>query len=40
MPQRLSPGFEERLAPSSVAWVYVLFGTGLAVAACLARNRA
>jgi hypothetical protein len=39
VPKRLSPGFEERLSPASVAWVYVLFGAGLAVAACLADRR-
>jgi hypothetical protein len=32
VPPRLSPGFENRLSPTSVTAVYVAFGTGLALA--------
>jgi hypothetical protein len=39
VPQRLSPGFERRLSPGSVSWVYILFGVGLAVAGSLASRR-
>jgi hypothetical protein len=30
VPRRLSPGFQERLRPSSLTWVYAAFGIGLA----------
>jgi hypothetical protein len=30
VPRRLSPGFQERLRTSSLTWVYVAFGIGLA----------
>jgi hypothetical protein len=39
VPERLSPGFERRLSPGSVAWVYILFGIGLAVTGSIASRR-
>lgn len=30
VPRRLSPGFQERLRPDSLAWVYAAFGVGIA----------
>ncbi|MBK9134609.1 MAG: hypothetical protein IPM15_09835 [Betaproteobacteria bacterium] len=39
VPKRLSPGFEERLSPRGLTWVYVAFGTGLAVAGWVAARR-
>jgi len=38
VPPRLSPGFEHRLRPASVAWVYVAFGAGLALGAALSHR--
>lgn len=32
-PERLTPGFERRLSPRSLAWTYGLFALGLALAA-------
>lgn len=40
VPDRLTPGFERRLSPRSVALVYASFGAGLLVAGALAlRSR-
>jgi len=38
VPERLTPGFERRLAPRSVALVYVAFALGLAAAAGWGRS--
>ncbi|NUZ06014.1 hypothetical protein [Piscinibacter koreensis] len=38
VPERLTPGFENRLRPGSVALVYVAFAAGLAIAAAAARR--
>jgi hypothetical protein len=38
VPERLTPGFERRLAPRSVALVYVAFALGLAAAAGWSRD--
>jgi hypothetical protein len=40
VPPRLSPGFENRLRPTSVTAVYVAFGTGLALAGMAALRPA
>lgn len=37
-PQRLTPGFERRLAPGPLAAVYLLFGLGLALPRLLRRR--
>jgi hypothetical protein len=39
VPKRLSPGFENRLRPGSVALVYVAFGCGLLLAGVLRPGR-
>ena len=38
VPERLTPGFQRRLAPGSVAFVYVAFGLGLVAAARWGRD--
>ena len=38
VPPRLSPGFEHRLRPASLAGVYAAFGAGLALRALLAKR--
>jgi hypothetical protein len=38
-PKRLSPGFEERMGPSGLVWVYAAFAGGLALAGVLAARR-
>ena len=38
VPQRLSPGFEHRLRPASVGFVYLAFCGGLALGAVLSRR--
>jgi hypothetical protein len=38
VPERLTPGFENRLRPGSVALVYVAFAAGLALAAAASRR--
>lgn len=40
VPERLTPGFERRLAPGSVAFVYAAFAVGLALAAARRGNAA
>jgi len=40
VPERLTPGFERRLSRRSLAWTYVGFGAGLALAGLLAQRRA
>lgn len=40
VPERLSPGFERRLRPSSTAMVYVGFAAGLALAGLMANRGA
>ena len=39
VPERLTPGFQHRLRPSSVALTYVGFGLGLALAGALLEPR-
>lgn len=39
VPERLTPGFERRLSPRSVALVYVAFAAGLALSGLAARRR-
>jgi hypothetical protein len=39
VPGRLTPGFERRLSRRSLAWTYVGFGAGLALAGLLAQRR-
>lgn len=38
VPQRLTPGFEQRLSKRGLAWVYASFAAGLALGACLRRR--
>ena len=39
VPRRLQPGFEERLAPRSLVWVYAGFAAGLALRGMMAARR-
>jgi hypothetical protein len=39
VPERLTPGFERRLSKRSLAWTYISFGAGLALAGLLAQRR-
>ena len=39
-PRRLTPGFEQRLSPKGLAWVYAAFAVGLVVASRPQRRRA
>jgi hypothetical protein len=39
VPPRLTPGFEHRLRPASLGWVYLSFATGLALCAVLSSKR-
>ena len=39
VPERLTPGFERRLSRRNLAWTYVSFGAGLALAGLLAQRR-
>jgi len=39
-PRRFTPGFEKRLSPKGLAWVYVSFAVGLALASRAKRQRA
>jgi hypothetical protein len=39
VPERLSPGFEHRLRPAGLGWVYGAFAVGLAAAGCFALRR-
>jgi hypothetical protein len=39
VPPRLTPGFEHRLQPASLGWVYLSFAAGLALCAVLSSGR-
>jgi len=39
-PRRFTPGFEHRLSRGAMAWVYVAFGVGIAVASLACRREA
>lgn len=39
VPERLTPGFEHRLRPAGLTWVYAVFAIGLAVGGVLAARR-
>ncbi len=39
VPERLTPGFEQRLSKRSLLWVYVSFGVGLALAGWLLQRQ-
>lgn len=39
VPPRLTPGFEHRLQPASLRWVYLSFAAGLALCAVLSSER-
>lgn len=38
-PRRFTPGFERRLSPAGLVWVYALFATGLCAASVLQSRR-